>query len=48
MIAVVTAKGAERWKQGHPWIYRSDVAEEPGKEPGIIRVTDRRNRLPLP
>jgi 23S rRNA (cytosine1962-C5)-methyltransferase len=45
MTAVVTAKGAERWKQGHPWIYRSDVAEEPGKEPGIVRVTDRRARF---
>jgi 23S rRNA (cytosine1962-C5)-methyltransferase len=45
MTAVVTAKGAERWKQGHPWIYRTDVAEEPGKEPGIVRVTDRRSRF---
>jgi len=44
-IAVVTAKGAERWKQGHPWIYRTDVAEDPGKEPGIVRVTDRRGRF---
>ena len=43
--AVVTAKGAERWKQGHPWIYRTDVADEPGKEPGIVRVTDRRGRF---
>jgi len=43
--AVVTAKGAERWKQGHPWIYRTDVAEEPGKAPGIVRVTDRRGRF---
>jgi 23S rRNA (cytosine1962-C5)-methyltransferase len=44
-IAVVTAKGAERWKQGHPWIYRTDVAEDPGKVPGIVRVTDRRGRF---
>ena len=43
--AAVTAKGAERWKQGHPWIYRSDVADQPGKEPGIVRVTDRRGRF---
>jgi len=41
----VTARGAERWKQGHPWIYRTDVAEEPDKEPGIVRVTDRRGRF---
>ena len=45
VVAKVTAKGAERWKQGHPWIYRSDVAEEPGKEPGILRVTDRKGRF---
>ena len=39
--AVVKAKGAERWKLGHPWIYRSDVVEGP-PDPGIVRVTDRR------
>jgi 23S rRNA (cytosine1962-C5)-methyltransferase len=41
----VTARGAERWKQGHPWIYRSDVADEPDKKPGIVRVTDRKGRF---
>ena len=41
----VTAKGAVRWKQGHPWIYRSDVAEEPDKRPGIVAVTDLRGRF---
>ena len=41
----VTARGAERWKQGHPWIYRSDVAAEPGKTPGIVSVTDRRGKF---
>ena len=41
----VTARGAERWKQGHPWIYRSDVAEEPDKKPGIVSVTDRKGRF---
>jgi len=40
----VTARGAERWKQGHPWIYRSDVAEEPDKTPGIVPVTDRKGK----
>ena len=42
---VVTSKGAERWQQGHPWIYRSDVAEAPTREPGIVTVTDRRGRF---
>ena len=41
----VTARGAERWKQGHPWIYRSDVATEPDKEPGIVPVTDRKGKF---
>ena len=46
MTAVkVTARGAERWKQGHPWIYRSDVAEEPDKTPGIVSVTDRKGKF---
>jgi 23S rRNA (cytosine1962-C5)-methyltransferase len=43
--ALVTAKGAARWRAGHPWIYRSDVIEEPGKTPGIVRVTDRRAKF---
>ena len=42
---VVTAKGLARWRAGHPWIYRSDVAAEPGADPGIVRVTDRRSRF---
>jgi 23S rRNA (cytosine1962-C5)-methyltransferase len=41
----VTARGAERWKQGHPWIYRSDVAEELEKKPGIVPVTDRKGKF---
>jgi 23S rRNA (cytosine1962-C5)-methyltransferase len=44
MTAVITARGAERWRQGHPWIYRADVAASPA-EPGIVRVTDRRGRF---
>ena len=44
-VVKVTARGAERWKQGHPWIYRSDVAEEPDKKPGIVPVTDRKGRF---
>jgi 23S rRNA (cytosine1962-C5)-methyltransferase len=46
MTVKVTARGAERWKQGHPWIYRSDVAEEPdNKKPGIVPVTDRKGKF---
>lgn len=41
---VVSAKGAGRWRRGHPWIYRSDVnaARIP---PGIVHVTDPRGRF---
>ena len=45
MTVKVTARGAERWKQGHPWIYRSDVADEPDKTPGIVTVTDRKGKF---
>ncbi len=37
----VTNRGARRWTAGHPWIYRSDVVQEP--EPGragVVSVWD--------
>jgi 23S rRNA (cytosine1962-C5)-methyltransferase len=42
--ARVTARGAERWVRGHPWIYRSDVESHPA-EPGLVPVQDPRGRL---
>jgi 23S rRNA (cytosine1962-C5)-methyltransferase len=42
--ARVTARGAERWVRGHPWIYRSDVDDQPG-EPGLVAVHDPRGRF---
>jgi 23S rRNA (cytosine1962-C5)-methyltransferase len=42
--AVVSSRGAQRWATGHPWIYRSDVAERPAAEPGVVRVRDLRGR----
>ena len=44
MTVIVSAKGAERWRAGHPWIYRTDIYDEPGDEPGIAAVADRRGR----
>jgi 23S rRNA (cytosine1962-C5)-methyltransferase len=41
---IVSAKGAARWQAGHPWIYRTDVYDEPGDTPGVVTVTDRRGR----
>ncbi|HKV76456.1 MAG TPA: class I SAM-dependent rRNA methyltransferase [Gemmatimonadales bacterium] len=40
----VSARGAARWVQGHPWIYRSDVVDGP-EHPGLVRVVDSRHRL---
>jgi 23S rRNA (cytosine1962-C5)-methyltransferase len=40
----VTARGAERWVRGHPWIYRSDVERHP-QEAGLVRVEDPRGRF---
>lgn len=43
-LARVTARGAERWVRGHPWIYRSDVAAAPDA-PALIPVFDPRDRF---
>jgi 23S rRNA (cytosine1962-C5)-methyltransferase len=40
----VSAKGADRWAHGHPWIYRSDVLVE-GDAAGLVPVEDRRGKF---
>jgi 23S rRNA (cytosine1962-C5)-methyltransferase len=40
----VTARGAERWVRGHPWIYRSEVVGE-STPAGLVRVHDPRGRF---
>jgi 23S rRNA (cytosine1962-C5)-methyltransferase len=43
--AIVNAKGEDRIRSGHPWIYRSDVMDVAGVEPGIVvNVRGPRNR----
>jgi 23S rRNA (cytosine1962-C5)-methyltransferase len=42
--AVVSPKGARRWQQGHPWIFRSDVLERPTSPAGAVRVLDARGK----
>lgn len=42
---VVSAKGAARWRQGHPWIYRSDVVTTERLPAGLVPVTDRAKRF---
>jgi len=43
-LAVVSVKGARRWQQGHPWIYRSDVTTRPSAPAGAVRVADHRGK----
>jgi 23S rRNA (cytosine1962-C5)-methyltransferase len=41
----VSKKGADRYRNGHPWIFRSDVANTGDAQPGeLVRVTDPRGR----
>jgi len=37
----VTHRGGDRWRRGHPWIYRSDLVPGPAPAaPGVVRVYD--------
>ena len=41
----ITRRGAERAREGHLWVYRSDVREAGGVEGGaVVRVRDERGR----
>lgn len=40
----MSGRGAARWARGHPWIYRSDVAERPDAPAGAVVVRDPRGR----
>jgi 23S rRNA (cytosine1962-C5)-methyltransferase len=41
----LVARGADRARTGHPWIYRSDVAEVSAAAGDIVRVLDPRGRV---
>ncbi len=42
----ISQRGVERILSGHVWIYRSDIVEASGVEPGaIVRLVDRQKRL---
>lgn len=43
-LAVVSNRGAARWTQGHPWIFKSDVVRFPSATAGAVRVEDGRGR----
>lgn len=40
--AIVTSRGAKRLAAGHPWVFRSDLAEAPAGPAGAVRVADAR------
>jgi 23S rRNA (cytosine1962-C5)-methyltransferase len=40
--AIVTTRGAKRLAGGHPWVFRSDLAEAPSGPAGAVRVADPR------
>jgi 23S rRNA (cytosine1962-C5)-methyltransferase len=42
----IAARGIERIASGHLWIYRADVADASGAEPGaVVRLLDRKRRF---
>jgi 23S rRNA (cytosine1962-C5)-methyltransferase len=42
----ISARGAKRIKDGHVWVYRSDVAAAEGVAPGsVVRVVDERGKF---
>lgn len=43
-VVRVSPKGAARWVEGHPWIYRTDVLGE-AEAPGVVQVEDRRGKF---
>jgi 23S rRNA (cytosine1962-C5)-methyltransferase len=43
-VARVSAKGARRWLNGHPWIFRTDVTERPVVDAGAVLVHDNRGK----
>lgn len=44
--AIVKARGEDRIRSGHPWIYRSDIAGVSGVEPGaVVQVRGPRDRV---
>src|SRR5271168_4236325 len=42
---VITARGVERLRAGHLWVYRSDVRSAAAEAGSIVRLTDERGRF---
>jgi 23S rRNA (cytosine1962-C5)-methyltransferase len=43
-IAIVTSRGAKRLAAGHPWVFRTDLAEAPSELAGPVRMADPRGQ----
>jgi len=43
-VVTITHKGEERVRSGHPWVYRSDVAEARAEAGATVRVVGQRGR----
>ncbi|HEY7440821.1 MAG TPA: class I SAM-dependent rRNA methyltransferase [Vicinamibacterales bacterium] len=44
-LVLVSARGESRLRQGHPWIYRSDVAEARASAGDVVQVVGPRSRV---
>lgn len=43
-VAVISSRGARRWQDGHPWIFKSDVVTPPAGPAGAATVRDVQGR----
>ena len=43
-VVVVSARGAERLKDAHPWVYRSDIRSSDAESGDLVRVESERGR----
>jgi 23S rRNA (cytosine1962-C5)-methyltransferase len=42
---VISSRGSERLRSGHPWVYKSDVRSAQTEPGAVVRVTDERGRF---
>jgi 23S rRNA (cytosine1962-C5)-methyltransferase len=42
---MISTRGVERLRSGHPWVYRSDVRSAQADAGAVVRVTDERGRF---
>jgi 23S rRNA (cytosine1962-C5)-methyltransferase len=42
---VISSRGVDRLRSGHPWVYRSDVRSANADPGAVVRVTDERGRF---